>query len=95
MLTKCASSEEALADFAFGRIHYFDEHLLKKDDVYNVVMSPGPYDDTALSLLQYTLLALLLLFKRVTVDYLPGGKFYEAQDDASLQQATASAPKHN
>ncbi len=94
-LLKCTSSEEALADFAFGRIHYFDDNLIEKDEVYDGVMTPGPYDDIALSLLQHTLLALLQLFKRVTVDYLPGGKFHQVQNDTEVRQATASAPKHN
>lgn len=69
-----------------------DEIYLKK---MRSVLSPGPFDDIELSLLQHILLTLLQLFKHVTADYLPRGKFYSVKDDEEAQTATTSAPHHN
>ena len=94
-LTKVTEDSDRLADFAYGRINFFDDEYIEKDEVYDAVLSPGPYDEIVLSMLQHTLLTLLQLFKRVCIDYLPGGKFYMIKDDEDKRQATISAPLHN
>lgn len=63
----------------------YDE-FIEKDHVYESVLSPGPYDEIVLSMLQHTLLTLLQLFKRVCADYLPGGKFHAVKDDEDMRQ---------
>ena len=94
-LEKVTQDADRLADFAYGRINFFDDVYIEKDEVYEAVLSPGPYDEIVLSMLQHTLLTLLQLFKRVCVNYLPGGEFDMIKDDQEKRQATISVPLHN
>jgi hypothetical protein len=81
-------------DFVAGESMPFDRSLLHNDVVFQLLIEPNPEcDAAAVPIASLALTALSGLLKRMCGDQLPGGKYYQPDDE--LRAATVSVPLHN